>query len=73
MKDPLDKQLASNWTAIWLFILVVMYSEHYSSKNNMAKYINKFETVFAQLEWLPENTRVPEAYWAVLPLPNLVS
>lgn len=62
----LDKRFQSKQTATRISILTAMYSKRFNPNQDMRKYIDEFETLFAQLERIGSDIKIPEAHKAPL-------
>ena len=62
----LDNRFASSRTASRISVLTTMYTKRYNGKENMPKYIDHFESLFAQLERMGNDTTIPESHKAPL-------
>lgn len=70
--EMLDSRLASSRTATGISVLTTMYTERFNSKaDNMASYNDEFETLFAHLERMEADTRIPESHTAPLLLASM--
>lgn len=69
--DLLDKRFASNRTATCVSILTEMFSKRFGAKDEMPKFIDEFENLFAQLERTGTKTKIPEADKAPLLLASM--
>lgn len=71
MLDLLDKRFASNRTATRISVLTAMFSKRFCAKDDMPKYIDEFETLFAQLERMGPETKISESHKAPLLLASM--
>lgn len=72
MLEMLDNRFASSRTATRISVLTTMYTKRFNSrKDNMGKFIDEFETLFAQLERMGPDTKIPESHKAPLLLASM--
>lgn len=71
MLELLDKCYASNRASSRISTLTTMFSKRYQQGQDMARYVDDFESLFAQLEKMGTNTALPEAFKAPLLLSSL--
>lgn len=71
MLAQLDKRYASTRAASQISALTAVYSKRYNGKYNMAKYIDEYETLFAQLEKMGDKAKIPETHKVPLLLASL--
>lgn len=78
VEDPLemlkliDKRFASTRSSSRISIVTNMFSKRYQPGEDMARYVDDFESLFSQLEKMRSNTALPEAFKAPLLLSSLV-
>eukprot|EP00171_Calliarthron_tuberculosum_P019463 IDg19463t1 len=71
MLELLDKRYASTRAANRISVLTSMYGKKYQNTMSMPKFVDEFETLFAQLERMGEDTAVPESHKAPLLLASI--
>lgn len=71
MLELLDMRYASTRAASRISVLTSVYSKKYQHTMNMPKYVDEFETLFAQLERMGNDTAVPESHKAPLLLASM--
>lgn len=60
MLDLFDKRFASKCTAMQTSIVTAILAKRFSPSDDMSKYIDELETLFAQLEGIDDDTRIPK-------------
>lgn len=71
MLSPLDKRFASKRTATRIFVLTAIYWKRFIANHDKSKYIDEFETLFAQLERMGPDTKIPQAQKAPFQLARM--
>lgn len=71
MLELLDKRYASTRAANRISVLTSVYGKKYQDTMSMPKFVDEFETLFAQLERMGEDTAVPESHKAPLLLASM--
>lgn len=71
MLGLLDKRYASTRTATRISVLTSVYKKSFGQKDSMPRYIDEFESLFAQLERMGEDAAIPESHKAILLLASL--
>ncbi len=71
MLEQLDLRYASNRATTRISVLTAVYSKRYGPKENMSKYVDEFESLFAQLERMGKDCAVPESHGAPLLLASM--
>lgn len=71
MLSLLDKRYAPRRAASRISVLTSVYGKRYSGKENMSKYIDEYESLFAQLERMGSDASIPEAHKAPILLASM--
>ena len=71
MLSLLDKRYASSRASSRISVLTCAFSKRYQPGQDMAKYVDEFETIFAQLEIMGSSTAIPETFKAPLLLSSI--
>ncbi len=71
MLELLDKRYASTRSATRISLLTAVYSKKYADKQNMARFVDEFESLFAQLERIGTQVAIPEQHKAPLLLASM--
>lgn len=71
MLDLLDKRYASCRAASRISVLTTLFSKKYLNGQDMARFVDEFEALFAQLEKMGSDTVIPESFKAPLLLASL--
>ena len=64
MLELLDKRYASNRAASRISLLTSLFPKRYTQGQDMGKYVDEFEVLFAQLEKMGNSTTLPEKFKA---------
>ena len=71
MLASLDSRYASNRATTRIALLTSLYAKRYRNHENMAKYIDEFESLFAQIEKMGKEAAVPETHKAPILLASM--
>lgn len=72
MLEMPDDRFASSRTATRISVLTTMYTKRSNLRtDNMGKFIDEFETLFAQLKHMGHETKISESHKAPLPLASM--